>query len=67
MDFVGDGFLVDGVEGLGVLDFECSVDVPVLVKTARFFDDGFVDGVADAVGVKVGARHGMSFVVGDSV
>lgn len=67
MDFVGDWFVVDGVERLRVLDFEGSVDVPVLVETAGFFDDGFVDGVTYAVGVEVGAGHWVSFVVDDAV
>ena len=67
VDFVGDGFAVDGIEDGGVLDLERAVGVEVDVDAAGFFDHGFVDHVAGSLRVEGRARHGVCFVVDEAV
>ena len=68
VDLVGDGFAVDGVADVGVLDLEGAVGVRVEVDAGGRVDDRFVDDVAVAVRVPVVAnRHGVGFVVDEAV
>ncbi len=67
VDFVGDWFSVDGVADGGVLDLEDAVGVRVEVEARGDFDEGFLDGVADAVGVEGRAGHGVAFFVDEAV
>jgi len=67
MDFVGDGFAVYGVFHRRILDFKCAVNVVVKVVAARGNDGCYIHGIADTVGIEVGAWHGMRFVKGDAV
>ena len=67
VDFVGDGFVVDWVADGGVLDLEDAVGVVVDFEAGGCGHEGFVDGVADAVRVEVGAGHGDGFFVDEAV
>lgn len=67
MDFVGDGFSVDGVLDGRVLDLEGAVDVVVEIVAAGDGDGLGVNGVTDTVGVEVAAGHGVRFVVDNGV
>lgn len=68
VDSVADCFAVDGVAGGCVEDFEGAAGVGVGVEAGGFFDCGFRDGVADAVGVEVGGDgDGVGFVVDEAV
>lgn len=59
VDFVGDGFTIDGVAFVDVLDFESAIDGIVDVVASAGFYDGFLGKVACAVRVEVGAAwHG---------
>lgn len=67
-DFVGDGFIVDGVVDGIVLDFEGAVCVDIKVVAAGVGDEGVLYGVAGTVGVPVsGTRHGVSFGVDEAI
>lgn len=67
VDFIADGFAVDGVAGGLVEDLEAAARVVVSVEAGGRRDGGFRDGVADAVGVEVGDGHGVDFVVDEAV
>lgn len=66
-DLVGDWGAVDGVEDVGVGDFEDAVGVWGEVVAAGVGDGGVGGGVAGAVGVEGGARHGVGFRVDERV
>lgn len=59
VDLVGDRLSVDGVEGGGVLDLEGAGRGGGQVEALGGGDDVVGDGVADAVGVEIGAGHGV--------
>lgn len=67
VDLVADGLAVDGVADGGVLDLEGSVDVVVDVDAAGFLDHRFFHHVARSLWVQCRARHGVGFVVDESI
>ena len=68
VDLVGDGFGVDGVEGVGVLDLEDAVRGGGEIEAGGVGDERFFDVVARAVRVPVGRDGvGVRFVVDEAV
>lgn len=67
VDLVADGLAVDGVADGGVLDLEGSVGVVVDVDAAGFVDHRLFHHVARSLRVQRRARHGVGFVVDESV
>ena len=67
VDLISDWFPIDRVAHSGVLDFENAVGVWVEIEACGSLDEGFLGGVADAVGVEGRARHGMAFLVDEAI
>lgn len=66
-NFVGNGFVIDGVAYGGGLDFEETIGVAVQVQTGRCSDGGFSDHVACSERVEVIDWHGVRLVVHQAV
>lgn len=67
VDLISDRLAIDRVANSGILDLERAVGVRVEIVATGLFDQGFFSEVAGTVGVEVGARHGESFVVDETV
>ena len=67
VDFIADGFAVDGVAGGFVEDFEGAGGVIICIQAGGLWHGGLQDGVANTVGVEIGYGHGVGFVVDEAV
>jgi len=67
VNLVSHGLAIDWISHSSVLDLECPVSVRVEIVAAGLFDQGLFSEVPGAVGVKVGAWHGVGFVVDETV
>lgn len=67
MDFVTDRLVVNRVADSGILDLVDAIDVIVDVEACGGRHEGFIDGIADAVGIEVRAGHGVGFFVDEAV
>ncbi len=67
MDFVTDRLVVNRIPDSSVLDLVDAVDAIVDVEACRGRHEGFVNGIADAMGIEVRAGHGVGFFVDEAV